>query len=68
MGIKINAQNHPDAQFLKALKNMLNLVCERIFHLWLQPEWLYKFFPQYTTHQKHLKEMQDFVDEVSLMF
>ncbi|XP_013141073.1 PREDICTED: uncharacterized protein LOC106105328 [Papilio polytes] len=64
MGIKTNAQNHPDAQFLKALKNMLNLVCERIFHLWLQPEWLYKFFPQYTTHQKHLKEMQDFVDEV----
>ncbi|XP_014363766.2 cytochrome P450 4c21 [Papilio machaon] len=64
MGITINAQNNPDAPFLKALKNMLNLVCERIFHLWLQPEWLYKFFSQYTTHQKFLKEIQDFVDEV----
>ncbi|XP_013177583.1 PREDICTED: cytochrome P450 4C1-like [Papilio xuthus] len=64
MGITTNAQNNPNAPYLKALKNILNLVCERIFHLWLQPDWLYKFFSQSKSHQKYTKEMQGFVDEV----
>ncbi|KPI97999.1 Cytochrome P450 4V2 [Papilio xuthus] len=59
MGITTNAQNNPNAPYLKALKNILNLVCERIFHLWLQPDWLYKFFSQSKSHQKYTKEMQD---------
>ncbi|KOB58062.1 Cytochrome CYP341A13, partial [Operophtera brumata] len=46
MGIKINAQGNPDSVFLKSMNRILNLVCERIFHLWLQPEWLFKLFPQ----------------------
>ncbi|CAK1604017.1 unnamed protein product [Parnassius mnemosyne] len=63
MGIKINAQeNH--VPFLSAMQIMLNLVTERIFHLWLQPDWLYKFFPQYSKHKKYLKVMHDFTDEV----
>ncbi|KPJ11286.1 Cytochrome P450 4d2 [Papilio machaon] len=64
MGIKLNVQNDPDNPFLKAMKNILNFVCKRIFHLWLQPEWLYKLFPQYTEEKKYLKEMHNFVDEV----
>ncbi|CAG5035855.1 unnamed protein product [Parnassius apollo] len=64
MGIKINAQDNPNAPFLKAMQIMLNLVTERISHLWLQPDWLYKFFPQYSKHQKYLKVMHDFIDEV----
>ncbi|CAG5035857.1 unnamed protein product [Parnassius apollo] len=64
MGIKINAQDNPNAPFLKAMQIILNLVTERIFHLWLQPDWLYKFFPQYSKHQKYLKVMHDFTDEV----
>ncbi|CAG5035852.1 unnamed protein product [Parnassius apollo] len=64
MGIKINAQENPNAPFLKAMQNILNLVTERVFHLWLQPDWLYKFFPQYSKHQKYRKVMHDFTDEV----
>ncbi|KPJ11285.1 Cytochrome P450 4C1 [Papilio machaon] len=66
MGIKLNAQNNPDNRFLRALKNILNFFCKRIFHLWLQPEWLYKFFHQYTEEKNYLKEMHDFVDGVNL--
>ncbi|XP_013178242.1 PREDICTED: cytochrome P450 4d2-like [Papilio xuthus] len=64
MGIKLNAQNNPDNLFLIALKNVLIIICKRFFHLWLQPEWLYKFFPQYTEEKKYLKEMHDFIDGV----
>ncbi|CAK1604022.1 unnamed protein product [Parnassius mnemosyne] len=64
MGIKINAQENPNAPFLRAMQIMLNLVTERIFHLWLQPDWLYKFFPQYSKHKKYLKVLHDFTDKV----
>ncbi|CAK1604012.1 unnamed protein product [Parnassius mnemosyne] len=64
MGVKINAQENPNAPFLRAMKFILNLVTERIFCLWLQPDWLYKFFPQYSKHQKYGKVMIDFTDEV----
>lgn len=68
MGIKLNAQNNPDNLFLTALKNMLHFICKRIFHLWLQPQWLYMLFPQYTKEKKYLKAMHDFVDGVSSIF
>ncbi|CAK1604011.1 unnamed protein product [Parnassius mnemosyne] len=64
MGIKINAQENPNAPFLRSMQSVLNLATERIFHLWLQPDWLYKFFPQYSKHKKSLKVMHDFTDEV----
>ncbi|XP_059048275.1 cytochrome P450 4c3-like [Achroia grisella] len=64
MGVKINAQDNPDSPFLMCMNRILNLVCERIFHLWLQPDWLYKLFPQYIEHQKCLKEMHEFTDQV----
>ncbi|XP_068630264.1 cytochrome P450 4c3-like [Battus philenor] len=62
LGIKINAQVNPP--FLIAMKSVLNLICERIFHLWLQPEWLYRLFPQYAKHEECRKILHDFTDEV----
>ncbi|KOB67120.1 Cytochrome CYP341A13 [Operophtera brumata] len=64
MGIKINAQGNPDSVFLKSMNRILNLVCERIFHLWLQPEWLFKLFPQSKEHDHCIKQMHDFTDDV----
>ncbi|XP_052750838.1 cytochrome P450 4C1-like [Galleria mellonella] len=67
MGVKINAQDNPDSPFLLCMNRILNLVCERIFHLWLQPDWLYKLFPQYIEHQKCVKEMHGFTDKIIKM-
>ncbi|XP_072940755.1 cytochrome P450 4C1-like [Epargyreus clarus] len=64
MGVKVNAQGNPNCSFLKALNLVLNLICERIFHLWLQPDWLYKFFPQYYRQQKCVDELNGFTDKV----
>ncbi|CAH2075152.1 unnamed protein product, partial [Iphiclides podalirius] len=64
MGIKIKAQDNPKTPFLSAMQAILNLVCERIFHLWLQPEWLYKLFPKYSKYKKCVKVLHDFTNEV----
>lgn len=66
MGVKLNAQGNPDSIFLKSMNRILNLVCERIFHLWLQPDWLFKLFRQSTEHDQCIKQMHDFTDEVSI--
>ncbi|XP_004926535.1 cytochrome P450 4V2 [Bombyx mori] len=63
MGVKVNAQGDNDSIFLKSLNRMLNIVCMRIFHLWLQPTWLFKLFPVFHEHQKGKKLLYDFVDE-----
>ncbi|XP_026729859.1 cytochrome P450 4C1-like [Trichoplusia ni] len=64
IGVKLNAQAESESPFLKAMAVVLHLICERIFHLWLQPDWMYKFFPQYKVHQKSLATLHNFTDEV----
>ncbi|XP_063621511.1 cytochrome P450 4C1-like [Cydia splendana] len=63
-GVKINAQDDEKSPFLVELNNILQLVCERIFHLWLQPDWLYKFFPQYRKHKHCLRILHGFTNDV----
>ncbi|CAG9785190.1 unnamed protein product [Diatraea saccharalis] len=64
LGVTVQAQNNPKSPFLISMTRALHLSCQRIFHPWLQPDWMYKFFPQYTEHQSCLKQMHDFTDEV----
>ncbi|CAH2107550.1 unnamed protein product [Euphydryas editha] len=64
MGVKINAQKNSNSPFLTSLNEILDIVCKRIFHLWLQPDWLFKLFPQYYKHQRHIKVLHDFTDDV----
>ncbi|CAG9785193.1 unnamed protein product [Diatraea saccharalis] len=64
LGVRVHAQSNPQSSFLLSLNRALHLVCQRIFHLWLQPDWIYKFFPQYTEHQASIKQLHDFTDEV----
>lgn len=67
MGVKINAQSDPTSSpFLASMTSLLNIVCARIFHLWLQPDWLFKLFPQFNEHEKCIKTLHDFTDEVCL--
>lgn len=65
MGVKINAQSNQDSPFLKAMNRVLNLITERIFHLWLQLDWMYRIFvSKYTEHQKCVNIMHGFTDQV----
>ncbi|XP_046960456.1 cytochrome P450 4c3-like [Vanessa cardui] len=64
MGVKINAQNDSNAPFLTSLNHLLDVVCKRIFHLWLQPDWLFKLLPHYSKHEACIKVLHDFTDDV----
>ncbi|KOB70436.1 Cytochrome CYP341A13 [Operophtera brumata] len=64
MGVKLNAQGNPGSEFLKSMNYLMNLICKRIFRLWLQPEWLFKLFPQSREHDHCIKQMHDFTDDV----
>ncbi|KOB65321.1 Uncharacterized protein OBRU01_22912, partial [Operophtera brumata] len=64
MGVKINAQGNPDSVFLQSMNRLLNMICKRIFHLWLQPEWLFKLFPQSREHDHCTKQVHDLIDDV----
>ncbi|XP_023950870.2 cytochrome P450 4C1-like [Bicyclus anynana] len=63
-GAKINAQMDPSSPFMACLEDSLNLVCERLFHLWLHPDWLFRFFPQYTKQKKCMQFIYGYTDEI----
>ncbi|XP_047514157.1 cytochrome P450 4C1-like isoform X5 [Pieris napi] len=64
MGVQINAQDSQGNLILRAVNESLRLSSERIFHLWLQPDWLYKFFPQHKQLLYHTKIVHDFTSEI----
>nr|XP_026485702.1 cytochrome P450 4d2-like [Vanessa tameamea] len=64
MGVKVNAQNDSNSPFVTSLNQVLDIVCKRIFHLWLQPDWLFKLFPHYSKHEAGIKILHDFTDDV----
>lgn len=64
MGVKIGALRNSNSPFLTSLNEILDIVCKRIFHLWLQPDWLFKWFPQFPKHERYIKILHDFTDDV----
>ncbi|KAL4708417.1 hypothetical protein ACJJTC_019653 [Scirpophaga incertulas] len=64
MGVNINAQSNHDTPILVCMNRLLNMVCERIFHLWLQPDWLYKLFPQYKEYSEYKRRVYVFSDDI----
>ncbi|XP_045446245.1 cytochrome P450 4d2-like [Melitaea cinxia] len=64
MGVKIGAQRNSNSPFLTSLNEILDIVCKRIFHLWLQPDWLFKWFPQFSKHERNIKILHGFTDDV----
>ncbi|XP_072940869.1 cytochrome P450 4C1-like [Epargyreus clarus] len=64
MGVNINSQGSLNAPFLEAVNCLLNVIAERMFHLWLQPEWMFRLFPQYALYSKSKEFVYDYMDKV----
>ncbi|XP_037874644.1 cytochrome P450 4C1 [Bombyx mori] len=64
MGVNINAQAKAESELLKSMNRFLNVICERMFHVWLHPDWLFKQFPVFNEHQKCIKVWHEFIDQV----
>ena len=65
LGVQLNAQDDPNSSFLTSMNLVLDIISKRIFHLWLQPDWLFKFFPQYKKHEEYIGVLHNFTDEVN---
>ncbi|CAG4937137.1 unnamed protein product [Colias eurytheme] len=63
MGISLTDEDNYDV-FLKASYDAMKYSSERIFHPWLQPDWIYKFFPQYEKLKKATEIIHDLTDKV----
>ncbi|XP_052738621.1 cytochrome P450 4C1-like [Bicyclus anynana] len=61
MGVKYT-QTDANSEFLN-FSESLNIVSQRVFHLWLRPDWLFRFFPQYTKYKKCLQVIHERSDE-----
>ncbi|XP_050672482.1 cytochrome P450 4C1-like isoform X2 [Leptidea sinapis] len=64
LGIKLKAQDDPKTPFLFYLNKLLDLITQRIFHLWLQPDWMFKLFPQFVEHEECVRVLHEFTDQV----
>ncbi|CAF4776296.1 unnamed protein product [Pieris macdunnoughi] len=64
MGVHVNAQENHDNPILTATNRALYYVSERIFKLWLQPDWLYRWFPQYGKLVYYCKVLHGYTDEI----
>ncbi|CAG4937129.1 unnamed protein product [Colias eurytheme] len=64
MGVSLNAQENNNDPILIAINDAFKYTCERIFHPWLQPDWLYKLFPQYKKLKNATDIIHNFTDEV----
>ncbi|XP_063368824.1 cytochrome P450 4C1-like, partial [Cydia amplana] len=64
LGVKINAQDDAVSPFLVELGRVLQVATERIFRLWLQPEWLFRCSPQYRQQRAGCEVLHGFTDHV----
>ncbi|XP_045506944.1 cytochrome P450 4C1-like [Colias croceus] len=64
MGVTLNSQEDRNNTFLTATNEAIRYCCERMFQPWLQPDWLYKLFPQHEKLMQAIKIIHDFTDEV----
>ncbi|GBP32885.1 Cytochrome P450 4d2 [Eumeta japonica] len=65
MGVKIGAQKNGKNPFVVSLNRVMQCICNRMFHLWLHPNWLYRLFPEYQEFKTNTKIVHDFTDQFS---
>lgn len=64
MGVKINAQNQPDSEYVNAVKDMSMIIFRRFFSLLKPYHWTFPFTPLYQEQRKALRVVHGFSDQV----
>ncbi|CAK1546287.1 unnamed protein product [Leptosia nina] len=64
LGVKIDALKNPDLPFLKAVGAAFSLVSERILHMWLWPDCLYKYSDLHARFQTVKKTLFSLPEEI----
>ncbi|XP_063389162.1 cytochrome P450 4c3-like [Cydia fagiglandana] len=64
LGVKIDSQDDSVSPFLVELGRVTRVLAERIFRLWLHPEWLFRCSPQYRQQRTSCEVLHGFTDHV----
>ncbi|CRK94498.1 CLUMA_CG008003, isoform A [Clunio marinus] len=64
MGCKINAQKNSESEYIKAVKEIANIIFLRTFNQFKRIDFLYQFTEMYQREQKALKVLHNFTDSV----
>lgn len=64
LGVHIDAQNNPDTEYVKAVKEMTLIVFKRVFTLFRQFEWMYDFTELGRRQKKVVKILHDFTNGI----
>ncbi|CRL05138.1 CLUMA_CG018015, isoform A [Clunio marinus] len=64
MGCKINAQKNSESEYIKAVKEISNIIFLRTFNQFKRSDFLYQFTEMYQREQNALKVLHDFTDSV----
>ncbi|XP_039441587.1 cytochrome P450 4c3-like [Culex pipiens pallens] len=64
MGVKINAQDNPDSSYVKAVKEMADLILRRLFSALREFRWLFPFLKMAKQQKRLLNVLHSFTDSV----
>ncbi|XP_054287591.1 cytochrome P450 4c3 [Macrosteles quadrilineatus] len=64
MGRKVEAQSNSDSDYVRAVYEIGSIIQARQAKIWLQPEWLFRWSPLYSTHQRCINILHSFSNKV----
>lgn len=60
----MNAQGNTNNSYIQAGIEEMQLVCKRMYQIWLQPQWLFNLTKYAKTEKDNIKIMHDFTKAV----
>lgn len=64
MGIKINAQDNKNEEYVNAVKGFLEIYMERFFSVLQRNEFFFKFTSNYAKYSKYLNTLKTFTENI----
>ncbi|XP_058119100.1 cytochrome P450 4d2-like [Anopheles ziemanni] len=64
MGVKLNTQQHPNAEYVQSVKEISDIILKRLFSLGREFKWTFLFTEAYRRQKKLLKVVHGFADRV----
>ncbi|XP_077290548.1 cytochrome P450 4C1-like isoform X2 [Arctopsyche grandis] len=64
MGVKVNAQGNTNNSYIQAGIGEMQLICKRMYQIWLQPQWLFNLTKYAKIEKENIKILHDFTKAV----
>ncbi|XP_040168891.1 cytochrome P450 4d2-like [Anopheles arabiensis] len=64
MSVKLNTQQHPNSEYVLAVKEMTDIILKRLFSLFREYKWAFQFTKSYRRQRELVKVIHDFAHKV----